>query len=269
MLRYSIAAALFCAVLSIATYSPAAAIDRVTGPSDPAAGPALTRQYCQALCDAPKDEFTDGQTRDLRKCALRNLCAVKLQTGSAGATEFSARKKRKARKVRSGYRGRAAVAVMPKEFCGDRYCASGGAAERDFARGMGRAARNTARGAARVPVAVVHVGGSLVARAEAHLGKTASQLGLPRRLWCSDFMNKIAPGHGTDRRAKSWASAGRPAARGCVGCVAVLTRGRYGGHVGVVKGWSGGNPIIVSGNHNRRVGIGEYSARRIVALRQL
>lgn len=155
------------------------------------------------------------------------------------------------------------------DFCGDRYCAAGGTAERRVVPGLRKAVRNTGRAGARVPGAVLYAGGSLIVQAEAHLGATASQLGLPRSLWCSDFMNKIAPGYNTDRRAVSWAKAGRPAARGCVGCVAVLTRGKRGGHVGIVKGWNGPNPIIISGNHGRRVGIGEYSSRRIVALRQL
>ncbi len=189
---------------------------------------------------------------------------------SAQATEFSAARK-KVRKARHVKRPRAAVGVAAasQEFCGDRYCGSGGASERSFGSGMVRASGSTARGAARVPGRVFMAGGSLLVEAERHLGKTAAQLGLPSRLWCSDFMNMIRPGYGTDRRAKSWASAGRPAASGCVGCVAVLTRGRYGGHVGIVKGWNGLNPIMISGNHGRRVGIGEYSAARIVALRQL
>ena len=197
---------------------------------------------------------------------------------SAHATEFSAARKkvRKVRKVRyvkhgqaKRVRAAAGAAVAPQEFCGDRYCGSGGVSERSFGRGMANATGSTMRGAGRVPGRVFMAGGSLLAEAERHLGKTASQLGLPRSLWCADFLNKIAPGHGTDRRAKSWASAGRPAARGCIGCVAVLTRGKRGGHVGIGHGWDGQNPILISGNHGRRVGIGEYSAARIVALRQL
>lgn len=198
---------------------------------------------------------------------------------AAVPAEFSAARKKmrkarhmKPRHVKRSHVTRARLAARgadAQEFDGDRYAARGGAAERTFGRGMARATGATVRGTARIPGHVFMAGGSLLVEAERHLGKTASQLGLPSRLWCADFMNRIAPGHGTDRRARSWASAGRPAARGCVGCVAVLTRGRYGGHVGIVKGWNGPNPIIVSGNHNRRVGIGEYSAARLVALRQL
>lgn len=195
--------------------------------------------------------------------------AVKVSVAT-NPTDVSARKKMRAVKVKRMRAVRMVRAdAAPQEFNGDRYAAIGGQYERHFGRGMARAAKVSTRGMARAPGGIIRAGGGLIARAEAHLGATASQLGLPRSLWCSDFMNKIAPGYNTDRRAVSWAKVGRPAASGCVGCVAVLTRGRYGGHVGIVKGWNGPNPIMISGNHGRRVGIGEYSARRIVALRQL
>lgn len=204
------------------------------------------------------------------KAAKPEAVKVSVATKSALPTDVSARKKMRAIKVKRMRAVRMMRAdAAPQEFCGDRYCGSGGTSERTFGRGMAKATGATMRGAARMPGRVFMAGGSLLVEAERHLGKTASQLGLPSRLWCADFMNKIAPGHGTDRRAKSWASAGRPAARGCIGCIAVLTRGKRGGHVGIVKSWNGENPVIVSGNHNRRVGIGEYSSRRIVALRKL
>jgi formylmethanofuran dehydrogenase subunit C len=45
-----------------------------------------------------------------------------------------------------------------------------------------------------------------------------------------------------------------------------MTRGPNGGHVGVVSGiHPSGNPIIISGNHNRRVGVGIYPRGRIYA----
>lgn len=66
--------------------------------------------------------------------------------------------------------------------------------------------------------------------------------------------------------ARNWAHEGTAAPKGCTGCVAVLSRGR-GGHVGIVQSWDGPNPVILSGNHNRRVGVGTYSSRRIIALR--
>ena len=45
-----------------------------------------------------------------------------------------------------------------------------------------------------------------------------------------------------------------------------MSRGRRGGHVGVVSGIdANGNPIIISGNHGHRVGEGVYSRGRIYA----
>jgi uncharacterized protein (TIGR02594 family) len=110
-------------------------------------------------------------------------------------------------------------------------------------------------------------GGGLSSRAEQYVGKTAGQLGLPKSLWCADFMNMLVGG--TDRRAISYARRGTPARHGCVDCVAVLPR-RGGNHVGVVSGYdSAGNPIIISGNHNRQVGVGVYSKHRVIAYRHI
>lgn len=111
----------------------------------------------------------------------------------------------------------------------------------------------------------IQYGGSLVANASRYVGANAYQLGLPARLWCADFVNMLVGG--TDRRAISYAQRGRPAYHGCVNCIAVTKR-RGGHHVGIVKGYdSSGNPIIISGNHNRRVGVGVYTRNRVVAYR--
>lgn len=106
----------------------------------------------------------------------------------------------------------------------------------------------------------------LVGRAQAYLGKTARELGLPARLWCADFVNMLLHRKHASRSARSFAHYGSPANAGCVGCIAVFRRGR-GGHVGVVSGWDGSNPIVISGNHGRAVGVGEYPRRRLIALR--
>jgi len=46
----------------------------------------------------------------------------------------------------------------------------------------------------------------------------------------------------------------------------VLTRGKNGGHVGVVSGVDPhGNPIIISGNHGRKVGEAIYPRSRVIA----
>jgi uncharacterized protein (TIGR02594 family) len=66
--------------------------------------------------------------------------------------------------------------------------------------------------------------------------------------------------------ASSFASYGRRISGPQVGAIAVLSRGKRGGHVGVVSGIdSNGNPIIISGNHNRRVAEATYSRSRVYA----
>ena len=109
--------------------------------------------------------------------------------------------------------------------------------------------------------------GDLISRAMNYVGSTGPQLGLPSRLWCADFMNMLVGGK--DRRAVSYASRGSPAPYGCTNCVAVTSR-KGGGHVGIVKGYdSKGNPILVSGNHSHKVGIGTYSKTSVIAYRYL
>ena len=66
--------------------------------------------------------------------------------------------------------------------------------------------------------------------------------------------------------AKSFASYGRRLPGPKIGAIAVMSRGRGGGHVGVVSGFdSHGNPIVISGNHSRRVAEAVYSRSRIYA----
>lgn len=109
---------------------------------------------------------------------------------------------------------------------------------------------------------------SLTWRAQMYEGRTASELGLPARQWCADFMNMILGGGTRSRAAKDFARYGTRTKYGCIGCIAVMSRGRNGGHVGVVKSYDAkGNPIIISGNHNGRVGEGTYSPSRVYAYR--
>jgi len=45
-----------------------------------------------------------------------------------------------------------------------------------------------------------------------------------------------------------------------------MTRGKDGGHVGVVTGFdANGNPIVISGNHNNRVDEAVYPRSRVIA----
>ncbi|KAA0072664.1 TIGR02594 family protein [Tardiphaga sp. P9-11] len=90
------------------------------------------------------------------------------------------------------------------------------------------------------------------------------------RLWCAAFMNLVLKrtghqGTGSDM-ARSFSSYGQRISGPQVGAIAVMSRGRRGGHVGVVSGVDAkGNPIIVSGNHGNRVAESVYSKGRIYA----
>ena len=89
-------------------------------------------------------------------------------------------------------------------------------------------------------------------------------------LWCARFMNFVLErsgfrGTGSDA-ASSFASYGQRVSGPQIGAIAVMTRGRNGGHVGIVSGVdAAGNPIIISGNHNKRVGEGTYPRGRVYA----
>jgi uncharacterized protein (TIGR02594 family) len=89
-------------------------------------------------------------------------------------------------------------------------------------------------------------------------------------VWCARFMNFVLkrtghPGTGSDM-ASSFADYGRRVWWPQVGAIAVMKRGRNGGHVGVVSGINrDGNLIIISGNHNKRVGVGVYPRERVYA----
>jgi uncharacterized protein (TIGR02594 family) len=87
-------------------------------------------------------------------------------------------------------------------------------------------------------------------------------------LWCGRFMNWTLThagyrGTGSDM-ALSFLSFPRTTAH--VGAIAVFGRGKNAGHVGVVAGFDPqGNPILISGNHNHRVGRGVYPRGRVIA----
>lgn len=107
----------------------------------------------------------------------------------------------------------------------------------------------------------------LVAEARKYMGTNPTARS---KLWCATFMNmvlrKVGYSGTNSDAAKSFASYGRRISEPQVGAIAVLTRGKKGGHVGVVSGVdSQGNPIIISGNHNKRVGEATYSRARVIA----
>jgi len=108
---------------------------------------------------------------------------------------------------------------------------------------------------------------ALVIEARKYMGTNPTER---KRLWCATFMNFVLARLGYDGThsdaAKSFAYYGRRISRPRIGAIAVLTRGRRGGHVGVVTGVDAqGNPIIISGNHNDRVGEGIYPRARVIA----
>lgn len=110
-----------------------------------------------------------------------------------------------------------------------------------------------------------YAAGSLVEKAKAYIGTNPTGWG---SLWCGRFMGMIAPAAAERVSNPNMARAylELPATTPQVGAIAVLSRGRKGGHVGVVSGFDDeGNPIIISGNHGRRVGEGVYPKSRVIA----
>jgi uncharacterized protein (TIGR02594 family) len=108
---------------------------------------------------------------------------------------------------------------------------------------------------------------ALVVEARKYMGTNPTDR---KRLWCATFMNFVLARLGYDGThsdaAQSFAYYGRRISSPRVGAIAVLRRGRNGGHVGVVTGIdSQGNPIVISGNHNDRVGEGIYPRSRVIA----
>jgi uncharacterized protein (TIGR02594 family) len=89
-------------------------------------------------------------------------------------------------------------------------------------------------------------------------------------LWCARFMNMVLQhsgyrGTGSDM-AKSFASYGQRVSGPQVGAIAVMGRGRGGGHVGIITGIdASGNPIMISGNNGNRVREAPISRGRILA----
>ena len=107
----------------------------------------------------------------------------------------------------------------------------------------------------------------VVAEARRYVGGNPTGRG---RLWCARFMNMVLErsghrGTGSDM-ARSFASYGQRVSGPQVGAIAVMGRGRGGGHVGVVSGIDAkGNPIVVSGNNGNRVREAPVSRGRIYA----
>lgn len=138
-------------------------------------------------------------------------------------------------------------------------------ASRATSRRVSRAARNSY--AAATTGVGSFGGGGLVAEARRHIGTNPTGMSA---LWCARFMNMVLEKSGRrgtgSNMASSFASYGRRISGPQVGAIAVMSRGKRGGHVGIVSGIDeSGNPIIISGNHNRRVAEATYSRGRVYA----
>ena len=102
------------------------------------------------------------------------------------------------------------------------------------------------------------------------IGASSRQVGVPYpELWCADFINFILrrTGHATtnSRAAKSFLEYGKRIDQPRVGAIVVLTRGKNGGHVGIVRGTDGaGNIIVISGNHGNKVWESPYPKSRVL-----
>ncbi|MGH6707579.1 MAG: TIGR02594 family protein [Bradyrhizobium sp.] len=108
---------------------------------------------------------------------------------------------------------------------------------------------------------------NVVAEARRYLGGNPTGRG---SLWCARFMNMVLQhsgyrGTGSDM-ANSFASYGQRVSGPQVGAIAVMGRGRRGGHVGIITGIdASGNPIMISGNNGNRVREAPISRGRIYA----
>lgn len=174
-----------------------------------------------------------------------------------------------ARPVQKNHRQAAVVApVSPGSDQDPRYP---GLAERQQAAAAAPAVRGRRARAAQAQAEVPAVGlgifgsNSLVAEARRHLGTNPTGRS---SLWCGAFMDMVLKktGHaGGGNLASAYARYGKRVSGPQVGAIAVMGR-KGGGHVGVVTGVdASGNPIIVSGNHNRTVAEAVYPASRIQA----
>jgi uncharacterized protein (TIGR02594 family) len=114
---------------------------------------------------------------------------------------------------------------------------------------------------------VVSSDSGLVVEARRYLGGNPTGRG---SLWCARFMNMVLQhtghrGTGSDM-ANSFAHYGTRISGPQVGAIAVMTRGRGGGHVGIITGVdASGNPIMISGNNGNRVREAPVSRGRIYA----
>jgi len=108
---------------------------------------------------------------------------------------------------------------------------------------------------------------NVVAEARKYVGGNPTGRG---SLWCARFANMVLQhsgyrGTGSDM-ASSFGKYGQRVSGPQVGAIAVMSRGRRGGHVGIITGIdASGNPIMISGNNGNRVREAPVSRGRIYA----
>jgi uncharacterized protein (TIGR02594 family) len=133
-------------------------------------------------------------------------------------------------------------------------------------RAQKQAAAQAAQASANTSILPSLGGGDVVSEARRYLGGNPTGR---NSLWCGAFMDMVLKktGHkGGGNLARAYASYGRRVSGPEVGAIAVMSRGRGGGHVGVVSGIdASGNPIVISGNHNDIVAESTYPRGRIIA----
>lgn len=126
-------------------------------------------------------------------------------------------------------------------------------------------ARHRVRAVHGAPAVTSHLGSDSVVEAARHEIGNGPVYGR-RSLWCARFMNWVLEhtghqGTGSDM-ARSFSKL--PHTDMHVGAIAVLSR-RGGGHVGVVSGVTpSGDPVVISGNHGRRVRESVYPRSRVI-----
>ena len=114
---------------------------------------------------------------------------------------------------------------------------------------------------------VISTASNIVDEARRYLGGNPTDR---RSLWCARFMNMVLQhtgyrGTGSDM-ANSFAKYGQRISGPQVGAIAVMSRGRRGGHVGIITGVDAkGNPIMISGNNGNRVREAPVARGRIYA----
>ncbi|MBI4273699.1 MAG: TIGR02594 family protein [Rhizobiales bacterium] len=157
-----------------------------------------------------------------------------------------------------------AVAAVSND---ERYPAAAGSDERASLQASTQLSPSRVRSKTPVmPGAMTFGGGDVVSEARRWIGGNPTGRS---SLWCGAFMDFVLKrtGHaGGGNLARDYANYGRRLSGPQVGAIAVMSRGKDGGHVGVVSGIDeNGNPIIISGNHGNRVAESAYPRGRIYA----